>query len=193
MKWSSRLSFPVCLSVPLQISGCSRHTHTPPKHLPTHTYRGHQSSLNCFIHLLRTIIPVQSTRLTVFFRNLSPSFLWSTSWPGTLHFILHTFLHPIIVFLSQHNPYHRHLICCSIKIMLPIPGLSLDSLLGIFYLNATHPSYHSHLCPLKCHLIFLSYGPGLTSMQHTTSHTTALQSPSRDVPDKVQKAVKWLQ
>ena len=30
---------------------------------------------------------------------------------------------------------------------------------------------------LKFHLIFLSYGPGLTSMQHTTSHTTAAQSP----------------
>jgi len=27
---------------------------------------------------------------------------------------------------------------------------------------------HSHLCLLKCHLIFLSYGSGLTSMQHTT-------------------------
>jgi len=27
-------------------------------------------------------------------------------------------------------------------------------------------------------LVFLSYGPGLTSMQHTTSHTTAVQSPS---------------
>ena len=26
------------------------------------------------------------------------------SWPGTLHFILHTFLHPIIVFFSQHMP-----------------------------------------------------------------------------------------
>jgi len=38
------------------------------------------------------------------------------------------------------------------------------------------PSDHSHLCPLKCHLIFLSYGPGITSMQHTTSHTTAVQS-----------------
>ena len=41
---------------------------------------------------------------TVFFHNLSPSFLWSTSWPGTLHFIRHTFLHPIIVFFSQHMP-----------------------------------------------------------------------------------------
>jgi len=50
------------------------------------------------------ILPVQFTCLTVFFHNLSPSFLWSTSWPGTLNFILHTFLHPIIVFFSQHMP-----------------------------------------------------------------------------------------
>jgi len=25
--------------------------------------------------------------------------------------------------------------------------------------NATHPSNHSHLCLLKCHLIFFSHGP----------------------------------
>ena len=50
------------------------------------------------------ILSVQSTCLTVFSHNLSPSFLWSTSWPGTLHFKLHTFLHPIIVFFSQHMP-----------------------------------------------------------------------------------------
>jgi len=31
------------------------------------------------------------------------SFLWSTSRPGTLHFILHTFLHPIIVFFAAHS------------------------------------------------------------------------------------------
>jgi len=49
---------------------------------------------------------------------------------------------------------------------------------SILYLNATHPSDHSHLCLLKCHLIFLSYGPGLISMQNTTSHTTAVQSHS---------------
>jgi len=45
------------------------------------------------------ILPVQFTCLSLF-HNLSPSFLWSTSWPGTLHFILHAFLHPIIVFFS---------------------------------------------------------------------------------------------
>jgi len=49
-------------------------------------------------------LSVQFTCLTVFFHNLSPSFLWSTSWSCTLHFILHTFLHPIIVFFSQQMP-----------------------------------------------------------------------------------------
>ena len=34
--------------------------------------------------------------------------------------------------------------------------------------NATHPSDHSHVCPLKCHLIFFSYRPSLTSMLYTT-------------------------
>jgi len=34
-----------------------------------------------------------------------------------------------------------------------IPSLSLNSLLGtVFNLNITHPSDHSHLCSLKCHL-----------------------------------------
>jgi len=54
--------------------------------------------------MIHGIFPVQSTCLTVVFHNLSPSFLWSTSWPSTLNFILHTFLHPIIVFFSQHMP-----------------------------------------------------------------------------------------
>jgi len=38
--------------------------------------------------------------LTVILHNLCTSFFWSNSWSGTLHFILHTFLHPIIVFFS---------------------------------------------------------------------------------------------
>jgi len=71
------------------------------KHSPTHTYRPYLLSPSFTIH---GNLPVQFTCLTVFFHNLSPSFLWSTSWPGTLHFILHTFLHPIIVFFSQHMP-----------------------------------------------------------------------------------------
>jgi len=48
--------------------------------------------------MIHSILPVQFMRLTVFLNSLSPSPLWYTSWPGTVHFILHTFLHPIIVF-----------------------------------------------------------------------------------------------
>ena len=67
---------------------------------------------------------------------------------------------------SFHNtcPYHRNLFCCSIKIISCIPSLSLNSLLTVFYLNITHPSDHSHLCSLKCHLIFFPDRPGLASM-----------------------------
>jgi len=54
--------------------------------------------------MIRGILPVQFTCLTVFFHNLSTSFLWSTSWSGTLNFILHTFLHAIIFFFLQHMP-----------------------------------------------------------------------------------------
>ena len=114
------------------------------------------------------------------FPNLSPSFLWSTSWPGTLHFILHTFLHPIIVFFSQQMPIPNDTIATCFAVVPKLCHQILASLsqLIILWLNATHPSDNSHLCPLKCCLIFLYYGTGLTSMQHTTSHTTAGQSPS---------------
>jgi len=76
------------------------------KHSPTHTYHGHQSSLIRILHLLRSMA---SSLLNLrawqsFFDNLSPSFLWSTSWSRTLHFILHTFLHPITVCFLQHMP-----------------------------------------------------------------------------------------
>jgi len=74
------------------------------KHSPTHTYPDHQSSFICFLHLLRS---VASSLFNLharqsFLHNLCPSLLWSTPWCGTLRFILHTFLHPIIVFFSQH-------------------------------------------------------------------------------------------
>jgi len=63
-----------------------------------------------------------------------------------------------------------------------VPEKNIHSLTPIVVTNhllRTHPSDHSSL-PLKCHLIFLSYGPGLTSIQHTgtTLHATAVQSPS---------------
>jgi len=52
------------------------------------------------------IISIQITCLVVaaLFHNLSLSFLWSTSWPGLLYFILHTFLRLIILLFSQNMP-----------------------------------------------------------------------------------------
>jgi len=117
---------------------------------------------------IHDILLDQFTCLTVFFHNLSPSFFWSTSWPGTLHFILHTFLNFFTQSLSFCStcPYHRNLFCFSTDIVSSNPSLSLKLYMEL------------HLCTLKCHLIFLSYSPRLTSVQHTTLHTTAVQSPS---------------
>jgi len=78
-----------------------------PEETFTHSHLSRSSIIPYLLHLsntIRGILPVQSMCLTVFFHNLCPSFLWSTSWPGTLHFTLHTFLRPIIVFFSQHMP-----------------------------------------------------------------------------------------
>ena len=72
---------------------------------------------------------------------------------------------------------HVHTIATCFAVVLRLYHLilvSLSTLYLVLYLVASH----SHLCLLKCHLILLSYGPGLTSMQHTTSHTTVVQSPS---------------
>jgi len=104
------------------------------------------------------ILLVQFMHMTVFYHNLSPSFLWSVFWPGTLHFILHTFLYTIIVFFLQHMLIPSQPVLLCYRNYSSNPSLSLNPLLGTLScsLNATHPSDHSHLCLLKCHLIFLS-------------------------------------
>jgi len=111
------------------LSGTTRVSRYQKKHSSTHL--SWSSITPYLLHPSTTIhgiLPVQSTYLTVFFHNHSPKFLWSTSWPGTLHFILHTFLHPIIVFFSQHMPNLFH---CSTEIMSSYPSLSVNVLLGI--------------------------------------------------------------
>jgi len=76
-----------------------------PKETLTHS---HLSSITPYLlppsNMIHSILLVQFTCLTVFLHNLCPSPLWSTSWSDTLHFIFHTFLHPIIVFFLQHMP-----------------------------------------------------------------------------------------
>ena len=46
---------------------------------------------------IHSILLVQFTCMTVLCHNLSPGPLWSSSWSGALYFILHAFLHPIII------------------------------------------------------------------------------------------------
>jgi len=112
----------------------------PKAHSHTQPFYG---SIPYLLHPSTTIhgiLPVQSMHrhVTIFFHNLAPSFLWSTSWPGTLHFILHTLLHPIIVFFLQHMPipsHDRNLFHCSTDIMSSNPSLSLNPLLGILSLG----------------------------------------------------------
>jgi len=87
--------------------------------------------------MIDSILPVQFLCLIVFLHNLSPSPLWSTSWSGIIHLILHTFLHQIIVSFCNTCPHHRNLFCCSTEIMSSIPSLSLNSLLGTLSFTLT--------------------------------------------------------
>jgi len=59
------------------------------KHSPTRTYRGHQISPSASSIYYDTWHPPYSIHMLYsHFHNISPSFLWSTSWPGTLHCII---------------------------------------------------------------------------------------------------------
>jgi len=108
------------------------------------------------------ILCIQFTWLTVFFHNLSPSFLWPTSWPGlsTSYSVHFYYLHPIIVFFLQHMPIPSQFCLAVVSKLCHLFLVSLSTPYLELYLvvNATHPSEHSHLCLLKCHLIFHSHG-----------------------------------
>ena len=106
------------------ITGNSKHTHThthnrlmafvrdyPGRPVPEETFTHSHPSLSSDIlyqlppfTTIHGILFVQFTSLTVLSDNLSPGSHWSSSWPWTLNFILHAFLHPIIVIFSQHMP-----------------------------------------------------------------------------------------
>jgi len=97
-----------------------------PEETFTHSHLSWSSIVPNLLHPSNTIhgiLPVQSTRLTILFHNLSPSLLWSTSWPGTLHFIL--FTQSLSSFCNT-CPYDRSLFCRSTEIMSSNPSLSLS-------------------------------------------------------------------
>jgi len=77
--------------------------------------------------MIHGILPVWFTCTTVFFHNLSPSFLCFTSWPGTLNFILHIFLHTVTKpkqIYSQNNCYW--LLLCKWPLLQAIQGKETD-------------------------------------------------------------------
>ena len=107
------------------LSGTTRVSRYQKKHSLTHTYHGHQSSRICFIHLLQFMASsVQSTRLIVFFHNLSPSYLGlPLGLAPSTSYSIHFFTQSLSSFCNT-CPYHRNLFRCSTKIMSSNPSLS---------------------------------------------------------------------
>jgi len=190
---------PICISNHINIHQClfsSTNTHNNNRLRPfvrdytgepvpeeTLTHPPSWSSSNLY-QLLRfttihTILPVQITCLAIFFAQplSTSSLVYLLVWSPPPHIpyisspkqclLFATHAHTIATcFAAVSLLYHLFLI------FLSTPHLEL------YYLNITHPSDHSHLCSLKCQLIFFPDRSGLTSVQHTTSHTTTIQPPS---------------
>ena len=124
-------------------------------------------------------LPVQLTCVTVFFHNLSPTFLRSFSWPGTLNFILHTFLHHCLLFAAHAHttatcfavvPRLCHLILVSLSLN-PLLGTLSCSLMPYIHLTiliSVQWSATSPFLPARSHFCATYY----------FAHTTAVQSPS---------------
>jgi len=150
------------------------------KHLPTYTYHAHQSSLICFIHLLWSVASsLFNQRASQSFSTISVQVFFGLPLglaPST-SYSMHFFTQSLSSFRNT-CPYHRNLFHCSTEIMSSNPSLSLNPLVGILSCSFTP---HIHLTILISALwsasSFSSYRPDLHSMQHTTSHTTAVQSP----------------
>ena len=81
------------------LSGTTRVGRHQKKHSSTHTHLDHRTSFIIFLHLERSMASslFSTMCLTVLSDNISPGPLWSSSWPWTLNFILHAFLHPIVI------------------------------------------------------------------------------------------------
>ena len=91
-------------------SGTTRVGWYQKKHSPTHTHPDHHASFITFLHLQRFMASSlfnlrawQSSRTTSF-----AGLLWSSPWSWTLNFMLHTFLHPVIIIFSQHMTVPAH-------------------------------------------------------------------------------------
>ena len=76
------------------------------KHSPNHTHPDHQTSFIIFLHLQRSTAS-SLFNLSAWQSSLTTSLKVLFGLPlglGPCHFILHAFLHPVIIFFSQHMP-----------------------------------------------------------------------------------------
>ena len=127
------------------LSGTTQVSQYQKKHSSTHIYRGHQSSLISFLHLLRSMASslfnlcawqsFSTISLQVFF-GLPLGLASSTSY------FIHFFTQSLSSFSSKCS-YHHNLFCWSTKIMSSNPSLFFNPLLGTLphslmpYINLT--------------------------------------------------------
>jgi len=101
------------------------------KHSPTHTYHGHQSSLICFLHLLRSMVSFLfnlHARQSIFTISLQVFFGLPLGLAPSTSYSIHFFTQSLSSFCST-CPYYRSLFCCSTEIMSSNHRLSLNPLL----------------------------------------------------------------
>jgi len=134
-----------------------------PEETFTHSYLSWSSFIPYLLPpsiTIHGILPVQLMRLAVFFHNLSPSFLWCTSWSGTLSSVYllawHAPLHTPYISSPNHCllfAVHAHTIatCCAVVprlCHLILVCLSLNRLLGILSCSLM-PHIHLTILPAE--------------------------------------------
>jgi len=114
------------------LSGTTRLSQYQKKQSPTYTHRGHQSSLICFLHLLRSMssslfnLRAWQSFSTVYVQVFCGLPLGLAPFSS---YSIHFFTQLLSSFHSICT-YHRNLFCCSTEIMSSNPSLSLNPLLG---------------------------------------------------------------
>ena len=107
--------------------------------------------------MIHGILCIQSTCSTVFFHNLSPSLLWSTSWPGSsTSYSTHFFTQSLS---SLRSTCHTIATCSAVVLRLcPLIPVSLSTLyLELYLVTSHHTSIHPvHTSPYNINLTLYS-------------------------------------
>jgi len=114
------------------------------KHSSTHTYRGHQLSLICFLHLLWSkASSLLNLRAWQSFSTISLQVFFGLplGLPPSTSYSIHFFTQSLSSFHST-CPYYRNLFCYITEILSSNPSLSLIPLLGTLSCSLTS---HIHL------------------------------------------------